>query len=134
MNWSNRYVRVTQAQVARFPKGKESAICSPRAPAKRRAYGSRKSASRRSVSRARYTAAQCAVSEMFRIREPLWLTGQPPRKIAEPKRGRHLTASCRLRAIPFAMPASGLSSRRAKPAIRKQSLRQGGEEEPPRAE
>src|SRR5260221_88612 len=43
------------------------AICSPRSPASLRANGSRNSASSRSVSCARYTATQSAVSEIFRI-------------------------------------------------------------------
>src|SRR6266568_8577938 len=62
---------MTQDHVLRFPFGSVSAICSPRSPASRRANGSRKSASLRSLSRARYTAAQRAVSEMFRIRGSL---------------------------------------------------------------
>src|SRR5579863_1691246 len=52
----------------------DAAISSPRAPARRRANGSRKSPSGRSVSRARYTAAHRAVSEMFRIRSSRSLT------------------------------------------------------------
>src|SRR5271157_2490248 len=43
------------------------AICMPRSPANLRAYGSRKTASARSLSCARYTATHRAVSEMWRI-------------------------------------------------------------------
>src|SRR5271165_5632384 len=45
----------------------EAAICVPRSPANLRAYGSRKTASARSLSCARYTATHRAVSEMWRI-------------------------------------------------------------------
>src|SRR5271167_3377352 len=44
-----------------------AAICVPRSPANLRAYGSRKTASARSLSCARYTATHRAVSEMWRI-------------------------------------------------------------------
>src|SRR6516165_8728331 len=44
-----------------------AAICMPRSPANLRAYGSRKTASARSLSCARYTATHRAVSEMWRI-------------------------------------------------------------------
>ena len=47
--------------------GSVRAMASPRAPARRRAYGSRKCASGRSLSIARYRATQRAVSLMFSI-------------------------------------------------------------------
>src|SRR4051794_30683202 len=49
------------------PKASAAAICSPRSPASARANGSRNTASSRSVSRARYTAIQRAVSETSRM-------------------------------------------------------------------
>src|SRR6266508_5427298 len=55
--------------------GSAFAICSPRSPARARANGSLKMASGRSLSRARYTATQRAVSEMSRINGSLIARG-----------------------------------------------------------
>src|SRR5207248_4737608 len=58
---------MTNGQSVPLMFGIALAICSPRSPARRFAYGSRKSASGRSVSRARYVASQRAVSLMLRM-------------------------------------------------------------------
>src|SRR2546425_32389 len=81
-------------------------ICSPRSPASRRANGSRNSASGRSVSLARYTAAQFAVSEMFRMAGSFRLIGSPPRpkpschRDGWHRRSSSITGSRRLRPWP----------------------------------
>src|SRR5437867_1319954 len=68
---------MTHAHECRSLSGRVAKICSPRSPASRRASGSRNSASGRSVSRARYTAAQFAVSEMLRMAGSFRLIGSP---------------------------------------------------------
>src|ERR1700758_3779403 len=77
MNASNKYVRATHAHEARSLNGMDFAISSPRSPASLRAKGSRNSASDRSVSRARYTAAHIAVSEIFRMGSAIPPTSPP---------------------------------------------------------
>ena len=79
ISWSYRKVRITQAHSFRSLAGSAAKICSPRSPASRRANGSRNRAPGRPLSRARYTAAQCAVSETFRMTGSFWLIGCPPR-------------------------------------------------------
>src|SRR4051794_39611942 len=62
------YVRAVYDQACRCATLICDMISSPRAPARRRAYGSRKTGFGCSVSQARYIATQSAVSEMLRIR------------------------------------------------------------------
>src|SRR5206468_6257934 len=62
-------VRTIMGQAQRRPWGMDARICSPCCPASRRAYGSWKSASERSLSMALYMATQRAVSETLEMGE-----------------------------------------------------------------
>ena len=64
MSSSNTAVRTIIAHAICAPRGMVRTMAAPRSPASRLAYGSRKIASGRSVSMARYVATQRAVSEM----------------------------------------------------------------------
>jgi hypothetical protein len=64
--WLQRYGGDPQILGRTLPRGMPSRICAPRSPARRRAKGSRKIASGRSDSTARYMATQRAVSETLR--------------------------------------------------------------------